>query len=139
MTQCLFSEFCQELTDIKADRRKRKAEQTHDAEELVWKLRRDAHTARQNWRDGRRLSDKEFNCLTMYEQKLVDEYGSGALAKKVDRANAAYGHGIARTNDFGYARGQNMNAQISTDVAAAMRLSSFNANAPAGAEEPGRS
>ena len=60
-------------------------------------------------------------------------------AKNVDRANAAYGHGIARTNDFGYAPGQNMNAQISTDVAAALRLSTVNADAPAGAEEPGGS
>ena len=120
LTQGLFSEFCQELTDIKADRRKRKAEQTHDAEELVWKLRRDAHTARQNWRDGRRLSDKDYRSLNTYGQQLLDDWHCGALSVKVDRANKAYGHGIARTHDFGYERGQNRNAQMSTDVAAAL-------------------
>ena len=85
----VFSDFFQELTDIKADRRKRKAEQTHDAEELVREKGRDAHKARQNWRDGRRLSDKEYNSLNMYGQRLVDDYLSGALSVKVDRANEA--------------------------------------------------
>jgi len=38
------------------------------------------------------------------------------------RAHKAFGHGIARTNDFGYEAGQNMCKQIPTDVSAALRI-----------------
>ena len=33
--------------------------------------------------------------------------------KKTDDANKAYGHGIARTNNYGFAVGDNMNEGVS--------------------------
>ena len=117
----VFGEFLQQLADIKADRRKRKAEDTPGAEESVRELRRTALQTRWQWREGRRLSNLDYNSLNASGRALVDDWLCGALSAKVDRANKAYGHGIARTHDFGYKPGQNMNTQMSTDVAAALK------------------
>ncbi len=138
----LISEFLRELADIKAERRKRTEDHTHGAEEPVWKLRRTAHQARREWREGRRLSKLDYWSLNDYGQRLVDDWVCDALSVRMDKANQDYGHGIARTHDFGYEPGQNMNTQIPTDVAAALKLlkagaTTTTSDAPAGAEEPG--
>ena len=52
---------------------------------------------------------------------MVDDFISNKLAVEVDKANKAYGHGIARTNDFGFKRGENMHKRITTDVMAALQ------------------
>ena len=119
----LFGEFLEELVALKAERRSRQEERSHPhgAAEPVWKLRRAALSARHDWRRGRRLSSLDYGRLDTYAQRLVDEWWSGALAVRVDRANKAYGHGIARTHDFGFEPGQNMCTQIPADIAAAVR------------------
>ena len=43
----------------------------------------------------------------------MKKFDSGALAKENDEANKAYGHGIARTSDYGFAVGENMHEGVS--------------------------
>ena len=74
--------------------------------------------------------------LNKWQQVLVDKWKAGELSAKVDQANKNYGHGIARTNDFGYEPGQNMNTQIPTDVAATLRNLKRGLGNWDGAEEP---
>ena len=75
-------------------------------------LRREAQAARDEWREGRKLERRvhagtmDYNDLKERQQRLVDEFLSHALHKKVDMANLAYGHGVARTNDYGFAEGE---------------------------------
>jgi len=112
----------EEIVKTKQERSKHEEEETHGAEEPVWKLRRKAYHARQELREGRRLAKRNYTSLNYRAQTLVDEYLNGALNVAVDKSNKAFGHGIARTNDFGYAAGQNMCKQIPTDVSAALRI-----------------
>ena len=53
---------------------------------------------------------------------LVDRYINGTLAKAVDIANKQYGHGVARTNDFGFPKGTNMCTVQPTDLSIALSL-----------------
>ena len=78
----------------------------------------------------------DYGKLSKWQQGLVDKWKDGVLSRKVDEANMKYGHGIARTNDFGYEPGQNMNMQIPTDVAATLRNLKRGLGDSDGAEEP---
>ena len=64
--------------------------------------------ARAALREGRGLEHRDYRWLDGRQKALRDAYINGSLAREVDQANDAYGHGIARTNDYGYAKGQNM-------------------------------
>ena len=48
----------------------------------------------------------------------MEELGARRLQVAVDKANEAYGHGMARTNDFGFAAGDNMCRTVPVDVRA---------------------
>ena len=65
----------------------------------------------------------QYRDLTDRERTLHDEYGSRRLHKLVDEANRAYGHGVARTNDYGFEIGQDMarQSEILTQVTAALQ------------------
>ena len=69
------------------------------------------------------------------QKELFDAYINGTLARDVDQANDAYGHGIARTNDYGYALGQNMCKQKPKVQAIAHAV--LGTHPHAGAVEPG--
>ena len=88
-------------------------------------LRGAALRARQDFREGRRLyrkmtagsggswNSRVYQSLSSWERQLVKKFDSGALAKENDDANKAYGHGIARTSDYGFAVGENMHEGVS--------------------------
>ena len=88
-------------------------------------LRGAALRARQDFREGRRLyrkvtagsggswNNRFYQSLSSWERQLVKKFESGALAKESDDANKAYGHGIARTSDYGFAVGENMHEGVS--------------------------
>ena len=88
-------------------------------------LRGAALRARQDFREGRRLyrkvtagsggwwNSRFYQRLSSWERQLVTKFTSGALAKENDDANKAYGHGIARTSDYGFAVGENMHEGVS--------------------------
>ena len=109
-----------------ADKRRRQ-EETHGAEEPVWRLKLKAHLARKALRDGERLTRKveagtvRFAWLSEKEQQLVQDYDSRRLHVRVDQANEKYGHGIARTNDFGCRAGENMCRDVPIEVRAHLR------------------
>ena len=77
-------------------------------------MRGRAQAARAELREGRLLSDSldantlPYNRLNDRQLRLVDEYNSRALHQKVDAANKEYGHGVARTHDYGFAPGEQM-------------------------------
>ena len=52
----------------------------------------------------------------------MEQLASRKLHVNVDKANKAYGHGIARTNDFGFEEGENMCRNVPMDVRAQLRL-----------------
>ena len=91
------------------DVKKRKLQdESHGAGEPVWKLKLDADLARKALRDGGRLVNKldsgkiQLHWLFHQQKELVEEFHARRLHVRVDRANVAYGHGIARTHDFGF-------------------------------------
>ena len=111
-----------------AEAKKRKLHvETHGAGEPVWQLRLNAHHARQALRDGRRLARKvaaghlTWECLSGCGQDLMQDYNARRLHVRVDEANAAYGHGIAQTHDFGFRPGQNMCRDLPIEVRAVLR------------------
>ena len=53
---------------------------------------------------------------------LLEDWTAGRLQYAVDEANAAYGHGIARTNDFGFNEGENMTRDVPLEVRAQKRM-----------------
>ena len=109
-----------------AKKRKRE-EETHGAGEPVWKLKLNAHKARKALRDGERLQRKvekgqtPWKWLSQFEQQLLEDFDARRLHVRVDRANKAYGHGIARTRDFGFRPGENMCRDVPIEVRAHLR------------------
>ena len=77
-------------------------------------LRRRALAARAELREGGKVhglvdaDTVEYQDLDPRQQRLYDEYMSHALHRQVDVANKDYGHGVARTNDYGVAVGEQM-------------------------------
>ena len=104
------------------------AEEAHGAEEPVWRLRKAAHVARDALRSARSLSKKveegkvPFDALTPEQKETMEQFARRSLHVEVDRANQAYGHGIARTNDFGFREGENMCLHVPIHVRAALRV-----------------
>ena len=117
------------LNKEKAEEAKKRKlqDESHGAGELVWKLKRDAHLARKMLRDGERLArrirtgKRNPHCLSHKERELLDDLNEGRLHRRVDEANKAYGHGIARTNEFGFLPGQDMCRHVPIEVRAHLR------------------
>ena len=55
------------------------------------------------------------------EQELIEHYNNRKLHVRVDQANLDYGHGIARTHDFGFKPGDNMCTDVPIEVRARLR------------------
>ena len=97
------------------------------AEEPMWKLKHRAYKARKALREGRRLATQidrgiiEWASLNRDEQDLIGDYNSDKLHAQVDQANLKYGHGIARTNDFGFKPGDNMCTDVPIEARAQLR------------------
>ena len=93
----------------------------------MWRLKLEAHRARKALREGERLQRKvesgkvKWDWLSTQQQQLVQDYDARRLHVRVDRANQAYGHGIARTHDFGFQPGENMCRDVGTEVLAHLR------------------
>ena len=85
-------------------------------------LRREAYLARRALRDGARFARKEYGKLGERGQRLHEGFVNRTLHRRVDKANQAYGHGMARTHDFGFKPGQNMCKQIPQHVAIALAV-----------------
>ena len=91
------------------------------------KLRQNAYLARKTLRHGQRLArkvnndDMPYDSLSRREQVLVDELHARELHVRVDQANILYGHGIARTHDFGFQAGENMCRDVPIEVRAQLR------------------
>ena len=98
--------------------RTKQKEKERVAPEHASELRKAAHFARSQLREGKRLAKKPYWELSPENQTLVDKYNDGTLARETDEANHSYGYGIARTTDFGYALGQNMRSYIPSDMLA---------------------
>ena len=99
--------------------KKRKLQdESHGAGEPVWKLKLDANLARKALRDGERLAKKldsgkiQLDWLFQQQKELLEEFHVRRLHVRVDRANVAHGHGIARTHDFGFRPGENMCREV---------------------------
>ena len=84
----------------------------------MWKLKSNAHHAREALRAGQRLKKKLDRC----QKQLLNDMAATVLHVAVDFANKAYGHGIARTNDFGFKSGENMCRDVSMEVKAYLRI-----------------
>ena len=75
-------------------------------------MRRVALTTRAELREGRKLhvlvdaGSLQFNDMDARQRQLHGEFVSHELHRKADAANKEYGHGIARTNDYGVAEGE---------------------------------
>ena len=122
------------LRELAADAQEEKAqeredaEEAHGAEEPVWRLKKAAHVARDALRSARSLSKKveegkvTFDALTPEEKETMEQFARRSLHVEVDRANKAYGHGIARTNDFGFREGENMCLHVPIHVRAALSV-----------------
>jgi len=95
-------------------------------------LRTAALRARTAFRQGRALTRRVdggglyWDDLSAHHQKLVNGFISRRLHREVDQANRAYGHGVARTNDFGFPVGGQMGVlpDISGQALAALGWSS---------------
>ena len=99
--------------------KKRKLQdESHGAGEPVWKLKLDAHLARKALRDGERLAKKLLDWLPHQQKELLEEFHARRLHVRVDRAHVAYGHGIARTHDFGFQPGENMCRDVPIELRA---------------------
>jgi len=116
------------VEEKKEEGNKRKFEEdAHGAGEPVWKLKRAAHLARKALREGVRLSknvNKGFysmDNLDWHQRQLVEDCNARLLHVRVDRANLAYGHGVAHTHDFGFEPGDNMCRDVPIEVRAHVR------------------
>ena len=116
----------EEKIDEKENKRKRE-EEAHGAGEPVWRLKLAAHLARKALRDGERLNRNlnrgkiHWDWLSHQQRQLLEDHAARRLHVRVDRANIAYGHGIARTHDFGFRPGENMCLRIPIEVRAHLR------------------
>ena len=94
----------------------------------MWKLKSNAHHAREALRAGQRLKKKvdsgmlPIDKLDRCQKQLLNDMAARVLHVAVDSANKAYGHGIARTNDFGFKSGENMCRDVSMEVKAYLRI-----------------
>ena len=102
-------------------------DEAHEAGEPVWKLKLNAHQARKALRDGRCLTKQlergiiKLDSIPRDERELIEDFHARRLHARVDRANKKYGHGIARTHDFGFAPGENMCRDVPIEVRAQLR------------------
>ena len=94
----------------------------------MWKLKSYAYNARKALRAGLQLKRKvdsgmeKIDELDRYQTKLLDDMSARLLHVEADKANRRYGHGIARTNDFGFKSGENMFLDVSMEVRAYLRI-----------------
>ena len=102
--------------------RTKQKEKERVAPEHASELRKAAHFARDQLREGRRLAKKPYFELSSENQTLVDKYNDETLARETDEANERYGYGVARTADFGHTPGQNMHSFMPRDMLALLRL-----------------
>ena len=117
------------LNKEKAEEAKKRKlqDEAHGAEEPQWKLKQNAHLARRALRDGERLAKKvatdnlKYKLLPRHQQELVEDFNARRLHVRVDEANLLYGHGIARTHDFGFRPGENMCRDVPIEVRAHLR------------------
>ena len=63
----------------------------------------------------------DIDYLPQGQKALLEKLASRELQVDVDKANTAYGHGMARTHDFGFQPGENMCTQVPMDVKAHLR------------------
>ena len=63
--------------------------------------------------------DKAY--LPRKQKMLLEDLASRKLHVDVDKANIAYGHGMARTHDYGFEPGENVRREIPMDVKAHLR------------------
>ena len=116
-----------EKTQVAEEKKRKREAETHGAAEPVWRLKLNAHLARKALREGERLQrkilsgNKKWEWLSLKQRQLLDDFAGRRLHVQVDRANTAYGDGIARTNDFGFRPGENMCRDIPIEVRAHLR------------------
>ena len=116
-----------ETEKVEEAKKRKLQDEAHGAGEPVWKLRGNAQLARKTLRDGERLARKvdighiTYDSLSRREQGLLDDFHNKELHVRVDQANTVYGHGIARTHDFGFRPGQNMCLDVPIEVRADLR------------------
>ena len=95
--------------------------------EPVERLRKKAKNARNALRQAQSLQRKldnneiKWDSLGQQERESLEQLASRKLHVNVDKANKAYGHGIARTNDFGFEEGENMCRNVPMEVRAHLR------------------
>jgi len=65
---------------------------------------------------------KKIHELDRHQTKVLDDMGSRLLHVAIDKANKKFGHGIARTNDFGFKSGENMCLDVSMEVRTHLRI-----------------
>ena len=63
----------------------------------------------------------QLDWLPHQQKELLEEFHAKRLHVRVDRAYVAYGHGIARTHDFGFRPGENMCRDVPIEVRAHLR------------------
>ena len=124
--------------DEETQAKKRKADEAMDCNvepvntvdgdaEPVERLRKKAKTARYALRQAQSLQRKldnneiKWDSLGQQERESLEQLASRKLHVNVDKANKAYGHGIARTNDFGFEEGENMCRNVPMEVRAHLR------------------
>ena len=116
-----------ERREEKAAKRKRWEEMQDGAEEPVWMLRARAKIARKKLRQAQSMSNKiqnnvlDIEYLSDKQKTLLEELDTRKLHFEVDRANEAYGHGVARTHVFGFTPGENMRRDIPMEIRAHLR------------------
>ena len=116
-----------EKTQVAEEKKRKREAETHGAAEPVWRLKLNAHLARKALREGESLQrkilsgNKKWEWLSLKQRQLLDDFAGRRLHVQVDRANTAYGDGIARTNDFGFRPGENMCRDIPIEVRAHLR------------------
>ena len=106
------------------------AERRHDASREQDALRAAALTARAEFREGRKIArlveaETRHSELNERQQRLLDEFLARTLHKRVDAANAAYGYGVMRTNDYSVKAGEQMcqTKTLTQRVSAILQLS----------------
>ena len=116
--------------------------QQHGAEEPVWMFRQRARLARKTLRRTQNLMLKVENGVLdidylPYKQKmLLEDLASNKLHVDVDKANTAYGHGVARTHDYGFVPGEDVWKPVPMDVKAHLRQLRSRAGAAASDRTP---
>ena len=63
----------------------------------------------------------DIDSLPYKQRMLLEALASRKLHVDVDKANAAYGHGMARTHDYGFEPEESMCREVPMDVKAHLR------------------